>query len=67
MAIVCGTVFGTIVYRVQMDYILKQTSVKTYSPIIVTVTSAIINLICSVVLSQLYYFLAKKLTDWGMK
>ncbi|UJR10628.1 hypothetical protein I4U23_014825 [Adineta vaga] len=61
--IVCGTIFGTIVYRVQMDYILKNTSVKTYSSIIITVTSAIINLICSLILSQLYYWLAGKITD----
>jgi hypothetical protein len=29
MAIVCATVFATIVYRVQMAYILKETSVST--------------------------------------
>ena len=67
MAIVCANVFGTVVYRVQMDYILKQTSVKTYSSIIVTVTSAVINLICSLSLSQLYYWLAKKITNMGKK
>ncbi|CAF2376820.1 unnamed protein product [Rotaria sp. Silwood2] len=63
MAIICGTVFATVVYRVQIDYILKQTSAKQYSSIIVTVTSAIMNLICSVLLSQFYYWIARKLTD----
>ncbi|CAF1193623.1 unnamed protein product [Rotaria sordida] len=63
MAIVCVTVFGTIAYRSRMDYILKKTSVKTYSPIIITVTSAIMNLICSIILSQFYYWIARKLTD----
>ncbi|CAF0946662.1 unnamed protein product [Adineta ricciae] len=61
--IVCGTIFGTIVYRVQMDYILRDTSAKTYSSIIITVTGAVINLICSLILSQLYYWLAGKITD----
>jgi hypothetical protein len=67
MAIVCVTLFATIAYRVQMDYILKKTSVKTYSSIIITVTSAIMNLICSVILSQFYYWIARKLTDLGKK
>ena len=67
MAIVCATVFATIVYRVQMDYILKNSSVKTYSSIIITVTSAVMNLICSLILSQFYYWIAKKLTDLGKK
>jgi len=67
MAIVCATVFGTIVYRVQMDYTLQNTSVKSYSSIIITVTSAIMNVICSVILSQFYYWIANKLTDLGMK
>ena len=65
MAIVCATVFGTIAYRVQMDFILKKSSVKTYSSIIITVTSAIMNLICSVILSQFYHWIARKLTDLG--
>ncbi|CAF4512927.1 unnamed protein product [Rotaria socialis] len=63
MAIVCTTVFATIVYRSRMDFILKNTSAKSYSPIIITVTSAIMNLICSVILSQFYYWIARKLTD----
>ncbi|CAF3918215.1 unnamed protein product [Rotaria magnacalcarata] len=63
MAIVCTTVFATIVYRSRMDFILKNTSAKSYSSIIITVTSAIMNLICSVVLSQFYYWVARKLTD----
>jgi hypothetical protein len=65
MAIVCVTVFATIVYRVQMDYILKETSVSRYSSIIITVTSAIMNLICSIILSQFYYWIARKLTNLG--
>lgn len=65
MAIVCATLFGTIVYRVQMDYILKKTSAKNYSSIIITVTSAVMNLICSILFSQFYYWLARKLTDLG--
>jgi len=67
MAIVCVTVFATIVYRVQMDFILKETSVSRYSSIIITVTSAIMNLICSIILSQFYYWIARKLTDLGKK
>ena len=67
MAIVCATVFGTVVYRVQMDYILKGTSARVYSSIIITVTSAVMNLICSIILSQFYYWIAKKLTDLGRK
>jgi hypothetical protein len=67
MAIVCATVFGTIAYRVQMDYILKNTSAKTYSSIIITVTSAVMNLICSLILSNFYSWMAKRLTDLGMK
>ena len=65
MIIVCATVFGTVVYRVQMNFILKETSIKMYSSIIITVTSAIINLIFSVILSQFYYWIAEKLTDLG--
>jgi hypothetical protein len=65
--IVCATIFGTIAYRVQMDFILKKTSVKAYSSIIITVTSAVMNLICSVILSYLYYWIAQKLTDLGEK
>jgi hypothetical protein len=49
-----------------MDYILKNTSAKNYSSIIITVTSAVMNLICSLVLTQFYYWIAKKLTDLGM-
>ena len=67
MAIVCANVFATVVYRVQIDYLLRKTSVKTYSSIIVTITSAIINLICSLLLSQFYYWLAKKITNLGKK
>ncbi len=67
MAIVCVTVFATIYYRVQMNYILKETSVNRYSSIIITVTSAIMNLICSIILSQFYYWIARKLTDLGKK
>ncbi|CAF3714176.1 unnamed protein product [Adineta steineri] len=63
VAIVCVTVFCTIIYRIQMDYLLKSTSVKTYSSIIITVTSAVMNLICSLILSLLYYWIASKLTD----
>ncbi|CAF4605965.1 unnamed protein product [Rotaria sp. Silwood1] len=63
MLIVCATIFAIIVYRVQMDYILRETSVKQYSSIIITVTSAIMNLICSILLSQFYYWVARKLTD----
>ncbi|CAF0816209.1 unnamed protein product [Adineta steineri] len=63
MAIVCATVFATIVYRVRMDYILKKTSVSSYSSIIITVTSAIMNLICSIILSKFYYWIARKLTN----
>lgn len=65
MCIVCATVFGTVVYRVQIDYLLRKTSVHSYASIIITVTSAIMNLICSIILSQLYYYLARKLTDMG--
>jgi hypothetical protein len=65
MAIVCVTVFATIVYRVQMNYILKETSVSKNSSIIITVTSAIMNLICSIILSQFYYWIARKLTNLG--
>ena len=57
----------TIIYRVQMDYILKDTSARQYSSIIITVTSAIMNLICSVLLSQFYYWMAEKTTDLGRK
>jgi hypothetical protein len=67
MAIVCVTLFATITYRVQMGYILQKTNVKTYSSIIITVTSAIMNLICSIILSQFYYWIARKLTDLGTK
>jgi hypothetical protein len=65
MAIVCATVFGTIAYRIRMDLILKRSSVSRYSSIIITVTSAIMNLICSIILSQFYYWIARKLTDLG--
>ena len=65
MAIVCVTVFGTIAYRVRMDSTLKKSSAKAYSSIIITVTSAVINLICSILLSQIYYWIARKLTDYG--
>jgi hypothetical protein len=67
MAIVCVTVFGTVVYRVQMDYILKDTSAKNYSSIIITVTSAVMNLICSLALTRFYEWIARKLTDLGRK
>ncbi len=65
MAIVCATIFSTIVYRIQISYILKESSVNAYSSIIITVTSAVMNLICSVTLSQFYYWVAEKLTDLG--
>ncbi len=68
MCIVCVTVFGTIAYRVRMGFILqKNPRFKTYSPIIITVTSAIMNLICSIILSQFYYWIARKLTDLGTR
>ncbi|CAF4830476.1 unnamed protein product [Rotaria sp. Silwood1] len=66
MAIVCATVFATIAYRSRMDYILKKSNVKIYSSIIITVTSAIMNLICSIILSQFYYWIARKLTDFEL-
>ena len=66
MAIVCVTVFATIVYRVRMDVVLKgNTKTNKYSSIIITVTSAVMNLVCSVILSQFYYWIARKLTDLG--
>jgi hypothetical protein len=66
MVIVCVTLLATIAYRVQMDFILKKNpNVKMYSSIIITVTSAIMNLICSIILSQFYYWIARKLTNLG--
>jgi hypothetical protein len=68
MAIACVTVFATIAYRVRMDFILKKNpKLKSSSAIIITVTSAIMNLICSIILSQVYYWIARKLTDLGKK
>lgn len=68
MAIVCVTVFATIAYRVRMDRILKKDpNLSSRSSIIITVSSAIMNLICSVILSQFYYWIARKLTDYGKK
>lgn len=67
MGIICATVFATVVYRVQVDYLLRKTSAAPYSSIIITVTSAVMNLICSEILSILYYYLAKKLTDFGLR
>lgn len=66
MAIICATVFATVVYRVQVDYLLRKTSAAPYSSIIITVTSAVMNLICSEILSILYYYLARKLTDFEL-
>ncbi|CAM4780489.1 unnamed protein product [Rotaria magnacalcarata] len=63
VAIVCTALFSIIVYRVKMNYILKETSVQAYASIIITITSAIMNLICTLGLSVLYYRLAKKITD----
>ena len=65
MVILCATVFATIVYRIQIDYLLKKTSIKAYSSIIVTVTGAIMNLICSLLLSFFFDRIARKLTDRG--
>ena len=65
MIIICATVFATIVYRIQIDFLLKKTSAKTYSSIIITVTSAVMNLICSILLSKFFYWIAKKLTNRG--
>jgi hypothetical protein len=67
MAIVCATVFGTIAYRVHMKFLLEQTSFSKNSSIIITVTSALMNLICSLILSQFYYWIARKLTNLGEK
>ena len=68
MVIVCVTLFATIAYRVRMDFILKQNKrIAPYSSIIITVTSAIMNLICSIIFSQFYYWIARKLTDFGRK
>lgn len=64
--IVCLTIFSVIVYRVQLSYMLiKNTFINSYSSIIITVTSAIINLICSLILSPLYNYIAIKITDFG--
>ncbi|CAF3386640.1 unnamed protein product [Rotaria socialis] len=60
---ICATLFATIVYRVQMGYIFQNTSVNTYSAILITITSAIMNLIFSILLSEFYYWIAGKLTD----
>ena len=66
MGIVCVTVFATIAYRTKMSFILTEDpKVKSQAPIIITVTSAIMNLICSIILSQFYYWIARKLTDLG--
>jgi hypothetical protein len=67
MAIVCATVFGTIAYRVQMKFLLEKSNFSDYSSIIITVTSALMNLICSLILSQFYYWIARKLTNLGEK
>ncbi|CAF1156581.1 unnamed protein product [Adineta ricciae] len=67
VAIVCVTVFATIVYRVRMDRILKKDpNLSSRSSIIITVSSAVMNLICSVILSQFYYWIARKLTDFEL-
>lgn len=50
-----------------MDVILKNTSLKSHASLVITATSAVMNLICSVVLSQFYYWIARKLTDMGNK
>jgi len=67
MAIVCATVFGTIAYRVHMKLLLEKSNFSDYSSIIITVTSALMNLICSLILSQFYYWIARKLTNLGEK
>ncbi|CAF3476960.1 unnamed protein product [Rotaria socialis] len=67
ISISCTTLFAIIVYRVQMGFILNNTSVQAYSSIIITVTSAIMNLICSIALSLLYYWVAQKLTDLDLE
>ena len=68
MGIVCVTVFATIAYRTRMSFILiKDPKVKGQAAIIITVTSAIMNLICSIILSQFYYWIARKLTDLGSR
>ncbi|CAF0918307.1 unnamed protein product [Rotaria sordida] len=64
--IVCLTIFSIIVYRIQITYVLKNVSVSSYSSIIITVTSAIMNLICSLILSPLYYYIAQKITDYEL-
>lgn len=62
------TVFATVAYRTRMSYILtKDSNVKSQAAIIITVTSAIMNLLCSIILSQFYYWIARKLTDLGKK
>lgn len=50
-----------------MNVILNNSNISRYSSIIITVTSAIMNLICSIILSQFYYWIARKLTDFGEK
>lgn len=65
IAIACTNVFATIVYRAQVTYMLNQTTVKAYASLIVSITSAVINLIVSLVLSKVYYFVARKLTEAG--
>ena len=66
MAIVCVTLFGTIAYRTRMSFILaKDPKAKSQATIIITITSAIMNLLCSIILSQFYYWIARKLTDFG--
>ena len=65
MTIVCVTVLGTIAYRVRMYYRLKEDTRFNEPGIIITVTGAIMNLICSVILSQFYYWIARRLTDLG--
>ncbi len=50
-----------------MNVTLNNSNVSKHSSIIITVTSAIMNLICSIILSQFYYWIARKLTDFGEK
>ena len=68
--LVLGVVFSLILYRIALAALLYITASQlkggpSIADFSVSITGAIIQLTCVIILNKVYEFLAYRLTDWG--
>ncbi|VDK58017.1 unnamed protein product [Anisakis simplex] len=65
LVVVIAIVFGVIIYRAIVSTVMyRKDDMKRYASFLAFSTAAVINLAVILILSQVYTYIAKKLTDW---